>query len=754
MIVCRIDLAAEKWELARLAAAIFQPTLLIVLAGGLVLASAHMLTMLGTRWGRRRVSQKALVFSIVVHLSLISGMLALWPEALPAGSAMLRWRPAPAPEPPPEAFNVITEFNAEPSPAVLAASPAAPRPVWDQVTDTFTPSPERTQPEAVPLDQPPPDVRPATDTPSPTDIAVATPLPEPERQQPELTEIGELSPVVELPATVAMPAPTGAEAGAAAAAAETTAPSVERVRLDRTPDSIANLSDPGAIQRPEAAPVERLTPEPNLDPARSVAGDFDEQAALKSVDEGLEIVRPEGPIPAEIPTPGADAALLPATTANAETPLRPSMSRTRVAAPGSSSVKPAVPTDVERVRPTIPDVAPGRSDAPPASSDSIARSEVPSIERPELGLPPAGARTAVPAPYRLRGAEERAAATRRFGGNAESERAVELSLQWLARVQTADGFWDASEFGAGSTREEGIGDQKQTFNNVGRDADTGLTGLAVLAFLGRGHTLEQGQYRENVQRAVRWLVSVQRARDGGMGGGAGKTDYSYCHAMATFALAEAYANSDKASSEWLRLPVQRAVQHTLDTMTPDGGWRYEKGQADGDMSIFGWQLMALKQAELGGITFPKVARDRMVRFLIARSLGANGGLAGYRSGDRPSPSMTAEALYCKQQLGISRENPACAEAVAFLQRSLPQRTQLNYYYWYYGSLAMRQYGGDSWTQWNDQLRDLLIQEQVSSGEFAGSWDPNDPWGRYGGRIYSTALATLCLEVYYRYGEQE
>jgi hypothetical protein len=34
--------------------------------------------------------------------------------------------------------------------------------------------------------------------------------------------------------------------------------------------------------------------------------------------------------------------------------------------------------------------------------------------------------------------------------------------------------------------------------------------------------------------------------------------------------------------------------------------------------------------------------------------------------------------------------------------------------------------------------------------YAGSWDPSGPWGTAGGRVYSTALLTLCLEVTYRY----
>jgi hypothetical protein len=32
----------------------------------------------------------------------------------------------------------------------------------------------------------------------------------------------------------------------------------------------------------------------------------------------------------------------------------------------------------------------------------------------------------------------------------------------------------------------------------------------------------------------------------------------------------------------------------------------------------------------------------------------------------------------------------------------------------------------------------------------GSWDPVDPWSADGGRVYATAVNTLCLEIYYRY----
>ena len=112
--------------------------------------------------------------------------------------------------------------------------------------------------------------------------------------------------------------------------------------------------------------------------------------------------------------------------------------------------------------------------------------------------------------------------------------------------------------------------------------------------------------------------------------------------------------------------------------------------------------------------------------------------------------MTAEALFCKQMLGLQRENRASAEAAAYLLKNLPRRSRWNLYYWYYGNLSMIQYNGKAWRDWNAAVRDVLVAEQVTKGQNVGSWDPKGPWGPYGGRVYSTAMAALCLEVYARY----
>jgi hypothetical protein len=112
--------------------------------------------------------------------------------------------------------------------------------------------------------------------------------------------------------------------------------------------------------------------------------------------------------------------------------------------------------------------------------------------------------------------------------------------------------------------------------------------------------------------------------------------------------------------------------------------------------------------------------------------------------------MTAEALFCWQLLGLPREHPAGDEAGEYLMGELPGPGTSNFYYWYYGTLSMYQLQGAHWQQWNDAVRTAVVSRQVKQGPQAGSWDTNDLWGGYGGRVFTTAMATLTMEVYYRF----
>ena len=112
--------------------------------------------------------------------------------------------------------------------------------------------------------------------------------------------------------------------------------------------------------------------------------------------------------------------------------------------------------------------------------------------------------------------------------------------------------------------------------------------------------------------------------------------------------------------------------------------------------------------------------------------------------------MTAEALFCRQMFNVRQSDAASQEAVGYLRQNLPRLAMYDEYYWYYGTLAMFQHDGEPWEEWNASLRDTLVGLQRTSGPQAGSWDPNGKWAGIGGRLYSTALSTMSLEVYYRF----
>jgi hypothetical protein len=282
--------------------------------------------------------------------------------------------------------------------------------------------------------------------------------------------------------------------------------------------------------------------------------------------------------------------------------------------------------------------------------------------------------------------------------------------------------------------------------HAGADADTGITGLALLAFLGAGQTHLEGEFRTNVQRGLEYIIRNQQ-QSGSLAGDARLFAQIYCHGIATLAVSEAYAMT---GDHRLQPFVERAVRFSVSAQhSTTGGWRYQPGD-QGDTSQLGWQLMALKSAELAGIDVPRRTLAGTRRFLASVASGAHGGLASYRINEAPSRTMTAEALACHFFLKDYDES-AVREGVRYIMGELPRDGKANLYYWYYATLALYQLQDPDWESWNAALTEQLLRRQrTGGGSLAGSWDADTVWGGYGGRVYSTSLAALCLEVYYRY----
>jgi hypothetical protein len=326
------------------------------------------------------------------------------------------------------------------------------------------------------------------------------------------------------------------------------------------------------------------------------------------------------------------------------------------------------------------------------------------------------------------------------GGNQQTEDAVRRGLAWLAEHQHADGRWDLRQLDPPEKK------LPATSGAGGTQSDSAATGLALLPFLGAGHTHNAGDYQPVVGRGIQWLIQHQKP-DGNLFTDPPSTAHMYSHGIATIALCEAYGLSQDAS---LREPAQRALNFIVAAQHPaTGGWRYQPGEA-GDTSVVGWQVMALKSGEMAGLTVPQTALDLAGKWLT--QVGATGGELGRFGYQGPSgtPAMSAEGLLCRQFLGARRNDPAIRAGAAYLLKNLPREGQETSYYWYYATQVMYHLQGDGWTAWNDQLRDLLVRTQLKEGHMSGTWEPRDQWEHSGGRLYATALRLLMLEVYYRH----
>ena len=88
------------------------------------------------------------------------------------------------------------------------------------------------------------------------------------------------------------------------------------------------------------------------------------------------------------------------------------------------------------------------------------------------------------------------------------------------------------------------------------------------------------------------------------------------------------------------------------------------------------------------------------------------------------------------------------EALSELAERGPTKT--NIYHDYYATLALHHARHPDWDRWNTQLRDHLVATQATEGHERGSWHFDDRWGNVGGRLYTTAMCAMTLEVYYRY----
>jgi hypothetical protein len=321
-----------------------------------------------------------------------------------------------------------------------------------------------------------------------------------------------------------------------------------------------------------------------------------------------------------------------------------------------------------------------------------------------------------------------------FGG-IEAKSAVDAALHWLATHQEPDGGWDAAKHEGPAT------------------ANTAVTGLSLMALMAGGHTIRKGDYRRNVLRGLEDLMRRQ-GEDGAL------DKNIYCHSIGTIALCEAYG---RARDERIGLAARKAVAFLEKAVNPDGGWRYTANCGISDMSVTGWAIMALKTAKLADIKFDHSVYSQAMSFVDSvtdrgGSQLSNGVVTyqyaadqAYESNSRPA--LTCAGMMVRQFSGVGVKSHLLVKGAELTKQEAPAWTRKDFYLWYYATYAMHNMGGEHRVWWNRRIRDVLLEHQCKTGDNAGSWDPDkDHWADRAGRVYTTALGALCLEVYYRYGE--
>jgi hypothetical protein len=360
-------------------------------------------------------------------------------------------------------------------------------------------------------------------------------------------------------------------------------------------------------------------------------------------------------------------------------------------------------------------------------------------------------------PYENRAPEQKARALELHGGDEHTEEAVARGLDYLARIQQRGGNWGKLD----------------GFDNKYGQIAVGKTGLALLAFLGAGHTQASStKHSAVVARAVDALIALQDPETGHFG----RSD-AYSHGVATYALAEDLAMTGDAR---VRAALEPAVRHILAEQNTEqdprlaGGWSYYF--PDGHVfdrwprtAITAWQVMALESARLSGLNVPDATFEAARRFLENAHDEEQGNWRYNHDPQRLNsaystlPASTPAAMFALALLGDDLAAPDYAPARQYVLTRAPSGYRFtseddfvalgsgNLYFWYYGTLAMFRVGGADWTRWNEAMKRTLLPAQARDG----SWEPIDPYARYAqdsasDRSYTSALCVLSLEVYYRY----
>lgn len=290
-----------------------------------------------------------------------------------------------------------------------------------------------------------------------------------------------------------------------------------------------------------------------------------------------------------------------------------------------------------------------------------------------------------------------------------------------------------------------------------------MTALGIMALSSVGHMpTDPTPEGRAVTVALRFMTEKIKPTDSGY---LGQSDRSrmYGHGIMTLMFAEMLGQSpDEALDRTIRQRLENAIgliMRSQDVVKSDsnrGGWRYEPGSSDSDISVSVWQVMALRAAHNAGLDVPKEAIDKAVAY-IKRSyrsdrnpqglpLDMEAGFTYEPHGGRHTFSTTAAGIL-SLQVCAQYDAPEVIGGANYLLKNPPAAKEPWFYYGtYYYAQGMFQRGGEPASIARQTTEQLLLSQQTPNG----SWQPSNGNEKSAGPIYATSLALLSLSVHHHF----
>ncbi len=338
--------------------------------------------------------------------------------------------------------------------------------------------------------------------------------------------------------------------------------------------------------------------------------------------------------------------------------------------------------------------------------------------------------------------EARLARLKENGGTPECEEAVVKALRWMKGRQQADGSWkDGSQ-------------------------PVAMTALSLLAYLGHCETPISEEFGDSCMRAITFLVANSQKNGGPLTKSTADKHWPYEHAVATYALAEAYTFCKELDVQIpnLKETVQKAGQMIIDKQhSTSGGWDYsydQSGPRGGDLSLVGWHVQALKACKHTGLEFAGMRKTMGNAEDYVEARGNDQGGFGYSGkqglGGFGYDTLTGVGVLSLQMMGRASSREARAGL-----RYIVDKSKLDYnsewcdlYAHYYEGQACMNRGGKTWQHYNELFRDQILKNQNADGSWkvpGGGQKPNAVGASFtSNEHYRACLCTLMLEVYYRF----